>query len=93
MEKRNLVQVRYRGRRSGKFEGDAYTYVADVPLEVGDIVNVPTKYGPGLPGECAGRGDPRMVRDAPAYHRGCCASGYVFRIFCLGGATGGNPDF
>ena len=45
MEKRNLVQVRYRGRRSGKFEGDAYTYVADVPLEVGDIVNVPTKYG------------------------------------------------
>lgn len=24
---------------------DAYTYVADVPLEVGDVVNVPTKYG------------------------------------------------
>ena len=45
MEKRNLVQVQYRGRRSGKFEGSAYTYVADVPLEVGDVVNVPTKYG------------------------------------------------
>lgn len=45
MEKRNLVQVQYRGRRSGKFEGSAYTYVADVPLEVGDIVSVPTKYG------------------------------------------------
>ena len=25
MEKRNLVQVQYRGRRSGRFEGDAYT--------------------------------------------------------------------
>lgn len=37
MEKRNLVQVQYRGRRSGKFEGSAYTYVADVPLEVGDV--------------------------------------------------------
>ena len=41
MEKRNLVQVQYRGRRSGRFEGDAYTYVADAPLEVGDVVNVP----------------------------------------------------
>ena len=38
MEKRNLVQVRYRGRRSGKFEGDAYTYVADVPLEVVNVL-------------------------------------------------------
>lgn len=45
MRKRNLVQVQYRGRRSGKFDGAAYTYVADVPLEVGDVVTVPTKYG------------------------------------------------
>lgn len=45
MEKRNLVQVQYRSRYSGKFGGAAYTYVADVPLEEGDIVSVPTKYG------------------------------------------------
>ena len=81
MEKRNLVQVQYRGRRSGRFEGDAYTYVADAPLEVGDVVNVPTKYGESEAQVC------RInvpEEDIPAY---------VFRIFCLGGAAGGNPNF
>ena len=26
--------------------GQEFSYIADVPLEKGDVVNVPTKYGP-----------------------------------------------
>lgn len=41
----NLVQVRFRNRFGEGWGGAAYTYIADVPLAVGDIVTVPTKFG------------------------------------------------
>ena len=41
----NLVQVQFRNRYGEGYAGACYTYVADVPLAVGDIVNVPTKFG------------------------------------------------
>ena len=43
----NLVQVQFKSRYSNSFEGTAYTYVADVPVAVGDIVTVPTSKGDG----------------------------------------------
>lgn len=41
----NLVQVQFRNRFGEGYGGAAYTYAADVPLAVGDIVTVPTKFG------------------------------------------------
>lgn len=42
----NLVQVQFESRwRQGTFNGAGYTYIADHPLQVGDLVKVPTKYG------------------------------------------------
>jgi hypothetical protein len=42
----DLVQVQFENRANpGTFGGGAYTYIADHPVSVGDIVNVPTKYG------------------------------------------------
>lgn len=41
----NLVNVQFRDRRSGEFMGTEFSYIADVPLHKGDVVNVPTKYG------------------------------------------------
>lgn len=43
----DLVQVQFKSRYSGQFEGAAYTYIADVPLAEGDIVTVPTQNGDG----------------------------------------------
>ena len=43
----NLVQVQFKSRYSNSFEGTAYTYIADVPVAVGDIVTVPTSKGEG----------------------------------------------
>ena len=43
----NLVQVQFKSRYSSTFEGTAYTYIADVPVAVGDIVTVPTRKGEG----------------------------------------------
>lgn len=45
----NLVQVQFRSHYSKEKEygGAAYTYIADVPLAVGDIVTVPTQKGEG----------------------------------------------
>ena len=43
----DLVQVQFKSRYSDRFEGAAYTYIADVPLAVGDIVTVPTQTGDG----------------------------------------------
>ena len=41
-----LVKVRFESYRNpGTFDGGAYTYIADQPLAVGDIVNCPTRYG------------------------------------------------
>lgn len=41
----NLVQVRFRNRYGEGYGGAAYTYIADTPLSVGDIVTVPTRFG------------------------------------------------
>lgn len=41
----NIVQVQFKSRYRDEFCGNAYTYIADVPLLVGDIVKVPTKFG------------------------------------------------
>lgn len=40
----NLVQVQFRSRYGEGYGGAAYTYIADTPLMVGDIVAVPTKF-------------------------------------------------
>lgn len=41
-----LVQVQFESCRTpGTYGGGSYTYIADNPLAVGDIVNCPTKYG------------------------------------------------
>lgn len=42
----NLVSVQFRDRKSGEFTGREFSYIADVPLHKGDVVNVPTRYGP-----------------------------------------------
>ncbi|MBS5134884.1 MAG: hypothetical protein KHZ05_05515 [Oscillospiraceae bacterium] len=41
----DLVQVQFRSRYGSGYSGAAYTYRADVPLSVGDVVTVPTKWG------------------------------------------------
>lgn len=41
----DIVCVQFKSRYRDEYGGPAYTYLADVPLRVGDIVNVPTKYG------------------------------------------------
>ena len=42
----NIVNVTFEDRRNpGTFNGAAYSYLTDQPVVVGDIVNVPTKYG------------------------------------------------
>ncbi len=41
-----LVNVQFRDRKCGEFSGREFSYIADVPLNKGDVVNVPTKYGP-----------------------------------------------
>ena len=41
----NIVQVNFKNRYGEGYGGMNYTYIADVPLAVGDIVKVPTKYG------------------------------------------------
>lgn len=41
----NLVNVQFRDRKSGEFMGTEFSYIADVPLHKGDVVNVPTRYG------------------------------------------------
>lgn len=43
----NYVQVNFRDARSGEYSGINYTYIADVPVAVGDIVTVPTAKGEG----------------------------------------------
>lgn len=41
----NLVNIQFRDRKCGEFTGREFSYIADVPLNKGDVVNVPTKYG------------------------------------------------
>ena len=40
-----IVQVLFKNRLSGEYRGKAYTYAADIPVSVDDIVQVPTTYG------------------------------------------------
>ena len=40
-----IVQVQFQNRFSGTYSGNAYTYYADNPVQVGDIVKVPTQSG------------------------------------------------
>lgn len=42
----NIVNVAFEDRRNpGTFGGCSYSYLSDQPVSVGDLVNVPTKYG------------------------------------------------
>ena len=41
----SLVQVQFRDRKCGEGTGREFSDIADVPLQKGDVVNVPTKYG------------------------------------------------
>lgn len=44
----NIVQVQFKNRYGGGFySANRYSYIAEVPVAVGDIVNVPTRNGPG----------------------------------------------
>lgn len=71
----NLVNIQFRDRKTGEFMGREFSYIADVPLKKGDVVNVPTRYGNregcisrvGVPiGELQCRvGELRHITDAP----------------------------
>ena len=41
----SIVAVQFKSRYSGAYSGTTYAYQADVPVQVGDIVKVPTKFG------------------------------------------------
>lgn len=42
----NFVEVQFESRyKPGTYNGKPYTYIADVALDVGDIVKVPTRSG------------------------------------------------
>ena len=40
-----IVQVQFKNRWSGQYSGREYTYIADVPVQVDDIVKVPAGAG------------------------------------------------
>lgn len=41
----NFVKVQLRNRESGEFSGELKSYIADIPLQVGDVVKIPARYG------------------------------------------------
>lgn len=41
----NVVTVQFKYKHAEGYGGNEYSYYADVPLEVGQIVKVPTRYG------------------------------------------------
>ena len=41
----DLVKVQFKNRDTDEYGGTEYSYIADVPLAVGDIVTVPTRRG------------------------------------------------
>ena len=41
----NICQVQFKRRFGGGYTDNKYAYIADVPVAVGDLVNVPTKHG------------------------------------------------
>jgi len=46
--KDNIVTVQFKNKYGEGFGGREYSYYADVPLEVGQYVKVPTRYGDSL---------------------------------------------
>lgn len=40
-----IVQVQFKNRFSGQYSGKPYTYIADFPVQEGDIVKVPAGSG------------------------------------------------
>lgn len=49
MAVKDIVAVQYEARMEpGTFGGREYTYYAEVPLKVGDVVKVPTKFSSNL---------------------------------------------
>ena len=40
-----IVQVLFKNRFSGQYSGKPYTYVADIPVQIDDIVQVPAGSG------------------------------------------------
>ena len=43
----SICQVQFKSRYGNTYGGRAYSYVADVPVNVGDVVKVPTYDGYG----------------------------------------------
>ena len=41
----SIIAVQFKGRYSDAYGSREYAYYADVPVSVGDIVKVPTKFG------------------------------------------------
>lgn len=41
----SIVQVQFKNRLSGQYSGKVYTYAADVPVQIDDIVKVPAGNG------------------------------------------------
>lgn len=49
----DIVQVQFKSKYRDEYAGREYTYRADVPLNVGDVVKVPTRNGDGEARVCA----------------------------------------
>lgn len=46
MTKQSIIKVSFEDRQqAGTFKPGGYTYVADIPVQLGDIVIAPTKFG------------------------------------------------
>lgn len=43
-----VVAVRFQNKHTGEFTGNEYSYITAIPLKVGQLVNVRTKYGVSL---------------------------------------------
>lgn len=43
----DIVQVQFKSKYGDTYGGRPYSYVADIPVDVGDIVKVPTSNGDG----------------------------------------------
>ena len=75
----DIVHVQFKSRYREEYSGPAYTYRADVPLCVGGIVKVPTKFGDsearvsrvGVPeSELTFHGELRHITEPPAVSGG-----------------------
>ena len=43
----DIIQVQFKSKYGDTYGGRPYSYVADIPVDVGDIVKVPTSNGDG----------------------------------------------